>query len=304
MNRKMKEILPAVSVIVLVIIMVGLSEIMDEKEIVFPEITALAIGTLLAPKLSWQTSRIRMLILIGICSVFGLGMVTLVPLPVWAKVIIGYLFCQMVYLYSKTTFAPLISAAILPILMGTESVIYPFSACGFTILVILAEQLLIRCGVKDKEIYVPLAYPDKEDLKSAWIRLAVVAVMAVFCIPLGVKFCLAPPILVAFTEFTRAGSKARKKPKKAVLIITGCALFGALGRLVLCGLFGLPLTAAAVFATIMMITILKSTRMYLPPAGALTILPMIIPAEMLVIYPLQVFAGTAVFMYLALKLFR
>lgn len=298
-----KQILPVVSVVILVTVMVGLSEIMNEKEIVFPEITALAIGTLLAPKISWQTSRIRMLLLIAVCSVFGLGMVVLVPFPVWMKVIIGYLFCQIVYLYSGTTFAPLISAAILPILMGTESVIYPFSACGFTMLVILAERLMIRSHVKEKENYVPVARPGKDDLKAAAVRLVIVAVLAVLCIPLGVKFCLAPPILVAFTEFTRAGNKARRNPRKAVLVITGCALAGALGRMFLCGSLGLPLTAAAVFATVVMIVILKCSRMYLPPAGALAILPMIIPTESLVLYPLQVFAGTAVLMFLALRLF-
>lgn len=303
-NPRIKRMLPIISVVLLVTLMVGMSELLHEKEIVFPEITALAIGALLAPKIRWQTSRIRMFTLIAICSVFGLCMSAFVPIPVWSKVILGYIFCQAVYLYSGTTFAPLISAAILPILMGTESVIYPISACGFTLLIILTEKILIGCGVKEKEIYKPVAYPDTDDIKMALLRLLIVAVIAIGAIPLGVKFCLAPPILVAFTEFTRAGNKARKTPVKAVLVIAGCAAAGAIGRMIFCIDQGLPLTLAAIFATVVMIMILKKAKMYLPPAGALAILPMIIPAEALFTYPLQVLAGTTIFMVLALKLFR
>ena len=61
---------------------------------------------------------------------------------------------------------------------------------------------------------------------------------------------------------------------------------------------------AALLAAAAMIAILRSLGMYVPPAGALAILPMLLPAERLPRYPLQIALGTALFLALALVLFR
>ena len=67
-------------------------------------------------------------------------------------------------------------------------------------------------------------------------------------------------------------------------------------ELLICG--GLILAAAA------MIAILRFLGMYVPPAGALAILPMLLPAERLPRYPLQIALGTALFLALAITVFR
>ena len=48
---------------------------------------------------------------------------------------------------------------------------------------------------------------------------------------------------------------------------------------------GLPLTVAALTATAIMLVIVYCTKMYIPPAGALTILSMIIPSESVTFVP-------------------
>ena len=53
-----------------------------------------------------------------------------------------------------------------------------------------------------------------------------------------------------------------------------------------------------------MIAILRSLGMYVPPAGALAILPMLLPAERLPRYPLQIALGAALFLALAITVFR
>ena len=57
--------------------MVGVSELLGEKEIIFPEITALTVGAIAAPKHSWKVSRARMILLIAVCSVIGILIVRL-----------------------------------------------------------------------------------------------------------------------------------------------------------------------------------------------------------------------------------
>ena len=68
--------------------------------------------------------------------------------------------------------------------------------------------------------------------------------------------------------------------------------------------FHLPLTLAALVAAIGMILILTGLKSFIPPAGALCILPMLIPEEAVIGYPVQIFAGAAVFMVLSLTIFR
>ena len=82
-----------------------------------------------------------------------------------------------------------------------------------------------------------------------------------------------------------------------------CGLAGAVCRYVIHMSLNLPLTLAAVAAAVLMILILTKLKAYVPPAGALCILPMLIPAEKVVGYPLQILAGAALFMGLSLVVF-
>ena len=46
------------------------------------------------------------------------------------------------------------------------------------------------------------------------------------------------------------------------------------------------------------------SRMFIPPAGAITILAMIIPETAVVTFPVQIFAGVSVFMLLTHLIFK
>lgn len=286
--------------LILAAAMVGAAELLGEKEIIFPEITALTVGAIAAPKQSWRVSRVRMVLLIAICSVLGILIVRLSPLPKAINLAGAYLLCQVLYMFSGTSFAPMISAAALPVLMGTETIIYPVSAVMMTILTVLVQYILERRGLYEHEEFSPVPRPDSFGIISAAVRTVIAAVLAFPLIRFGLNFCIAPPLLVAFTEFSNPASGARKKPVKTVLIITACALSGALFRWSLCVLLGLPMTLAAVMSAAAALTIMKLAGQYIPPAGALGILPMIIPQEALLIYPLEIFAGASVFMLTAL----
>ncbi len=304
MRRSVISQIPLLLTVLLVTIMVGISEIMNEKEIIFPEITALAVGTLIAPTISWRTSRIRMVVLIAICSVFGLGMVVFVSIPIWLKIIVGYIFCNILYIYSGTSFAPLISAAILPILMGTESIIYPISSVIFTFTIIILEYILIKTKCKVKEEYIKVPAPGRAEYINLIKRILIVSIISFIMIKWVDKFVIAPPLMVAFTEFSNINSNARKKPLNVVFLVTVCAMIGVIARLIICNYFGEILTIAAALTTICVVSIMKFMKMYIPPAGALGILPMLIPEDKLYIYPVEIFAGISLFMMCALAFFR
>ncbi|MGN1338851.1 MAG: hypothetical protein ACI4WS_01030 [Oscillospiraceae bacterium] len=286
--------------VLLAAVMVGASGLLGEKEIIFPEITALTVGAIAAPKQSWRVSRVRMVLMILLCSVAGILIVRFSPLPKAANLVLAYGLCQVLYLCSGTSFAPMISAAALPVLMGTETIIYPVSAVTMTLLTALAQYLLERSGQYDREEFTPMPRPDGFCWISAAVRTAVAAAAAVPAIHFGFGLCVAPPLLVAFTEFSNPKSGARKRPLKTLLIIIGCAVSGAALRYLLCVIAGLPLTIAAALSVVVSLLIMRGAKMFIPPAGALGMLPMIIPQETLFIYPLEIAAGAGLLLPAAL----
>lgn len=276
LTKALKTALPYVLTLILVGIMTFVAEILGEGEIIFPEITALAIGYMVTQKQGWKVNDSRM---------------------------IAFVFAQILFMFSGTTFAPMISAIVLPVMMQTESFIYPIAAFLLTIAVVLFRRFLLKVKIRDKEDFQSVNLHAKSDVIDTAVRTICVAVVGFFAIWSGFKFAIAPPLLVAFTEFSRPKNKARNKPVKTVLLITVCAFVGAVSRYVLNITLGLPLTVAALTATAIMLVIVYCTKMYIPPAGALTILSMIIPSESVLLYPLQILVGTAVIMLISRLLF-
>ena len=74
-----------------VAIMVGSAEIFGEKEIIFPEITAVAMGALIAPVQSWNTSRTRLFAAIVSVAVAGVCIVRFIPEILILRIALGLL---------------------------------------------------------------------------------------------------------------------------------------------------------------------------------------------------------------------
>lgn len=299
MNKFIKNIIPYISTLLLVGIMVGIAELLNEKEIIFPEITALAVGYMVAQKRSWKVNGKRMLLLITICATVGVLIVRYSGLTLFPQMIIAFSFAQILFMFSGTTFAPFVSAIVLPVMMQTKSFIYPISAVVLTILVIGFHQLFLKMKIREDEEYIPVMLNSKDDIIDTALRIVCVAIVGFVAIYFDFKFVIAPPLLVAFTEFSRPRNKVRNKPVKTVLVITGCALVGSLSRYLLTIKLELPLTVSALIATLIMLLILTYTKMYMPPVGAITILSMIIPQSSVITYPLQIFVGSVVIILLS-----
>lgn len=299
MEKFIKNIIPYISTLLLVGLMVGIAELLNEKEIIFPEINALAVGYMVAQKRSWKVNGKRMLLLITICATVGVLIVRYSGLALFPQMIIAFSFAQILFMFSGTTFAPFVSAIVLPVMMQTKSFIYPISAVILTILVIGFHQLFLKMKIREDEEYIPVMLNSKDDIIDTALRVVCVAIVGFVAIYFNYKFIIAPPLLVAFTEFSRPRNKVRNKPIKTVLVITGCALVGSLSRYLLTIKLELPLTVSALIATLIMLLILTYTKMYMPPVGAITILSMIIPEISVITYPLQIFVGSVVIILLS-----
>ena len=291
--------LPGVLTVCVIALMIAASELLGEREIIFPEIAAIAVGMLLAPHRPWQTSRMRVLVLISLSAVVGLAVSVLLPLPLWEKMCVAFLLAQVLLIFGGTSFAPLVSAAVLPVMLGTESMVYLIAAVSLTALILLVHFTLERLGLRAPEPYRPVHPPEGR----AWARVVLRCALGCLCIALAVtlraRYMVAPPMLVAFTEFMNAESTAKRKPVKAVALIALCAAAGAVSRLALTVTLGLPLTVSAVAAAVILLWLLREFGMLLPPAAALTVLAMLIPQSDLIVYPIEILVGIAALMGLA-----
>lgn len=292
--RNKSELIENICVVFIIAAMVAASELTGEKEIIFPEIAALAVGSFLAPKMVWQTSYTRMIICVSLCALTGVGIVRLIPGALWAQVLLAYIIGQIILMFSGTSFAPMISAIALPVLLQTESMVYPVSAFVLTAATALMRIILEKTGIKKANVYQPLPRLSeywKNSAADIVIRSAAAGLGAFLCISAGMKFCVAPPLLVAFTELTRQDCPAGKRRLQTLALVSLCALAGALCRYFIVMLAGAPFAVAAVVIAAAVIVLVKSLKLYFPPAGAMAVLALLIPDGSVASYPVQVFLG-------------
>lgn len=276
-----------VVVVVIATAMVAVAELSGEREVIFPEITALAAGYLVAPKRSWQVSPARMVGLIGVCFAAGLLISVCMPGPVWAKAAFAFALCQVVLTLTCTTFAPMISAVVPPAMLGTTSWVYPVSAVVSAMVIVRARRALECAGVCEVEPFAPQPLLGRADVSALAFGIVAGGAWLAAAIAAGVPFYAAPPLLVAFTELTRLACPARQRPWLTVLVVALSATVGVLARAVLAGVLGLPLTLAAGVAALASLALMSATGRFLPSAGAMATLPMLIPANQLALFPLE-----------------
>lgn len=303
-----KQLVLNLLVLLLVGLMVGASQLLGEPEIIFPEITALAVGAWLAPRQPWRVSRPMMFLLITAFSVLGVLLNLYLPVPLMFRVLLAFFICQAALTLCGTTFAPLISAAILPVLLSTRSWVYPLSSSAMTLLIVAGQFLMEKSGMRaPQERAVPIPLRQRIGLQqlTGWLKLlgcASLVIVPALC--LGANFCIAPPLLVGFTELANPESPARKRPGVLVLLVFACALAGSTSRLVFTQTLGLPLTVSALIATALALTLMQGLKFYFPPAGAVAVLPFLLPSSILWMYPIQAGLGFIALTGIALGLFR
>lgn len=104
---------------------------------------------------------------------------------------------------------------------------------------------------------------------------------------------IAPPLIVGAVEIADPKSPAGARIAVCWVVVVICAVLGAGCRAVLMAAGGLPGWAAAGAALFLVLMVARRARLYFPPAGAVALLPFLLPVSVLQFYPLEVAAGFA-----------
>ncbi|MGG5461445.1 hypothetical protein [Clostridium sp. B9] len=298
--------------LILIMLMVAFAEYTGEREIIFPEVAALVVGGWIVEKQPWKVSKLGMVTLMTLCSMVGIIIVRYVHIPLTLQVLIGLLFTGSLLKLTKTTLVPIVSACILPILLRTETIIYPISVFILTLLIVS-----IQCFIKENKIEevkhelqneVKLVesssdYRKKEAIKMAKI-IIIVGLLTLLAIKVEESLLIAPPLIVAFIELTNEHCKFRKKSKRLLVLFIIAAIIGAGFRIGLNEILGLPLWVCTIGTVISIFICFEKFNMYFPPVAAISILPMLLKSNQVLFYPLQVAIGCSIFIAVAMIFFK
>ncbi|MBS1440367.1 MAG: HPP family protein, partial [Alistipes sp.] len=141
------------SAMAVVVLMVGVAERTGEREVIFPEMAALAIGMWIAPKRVWNVTRLQLVLLMGAGAVAGVCIVRWSPWPLAANLALAFAFAAGCLSLSRTTLVPLVSACMLPVLLHTESWVYPAAVTAMSLIVVAGQRAMERGGLRPETHY-------------------------------------------------------------------------------------------------------------------------------------------------------
>lgn len=284
--------------------MVAIAELSGKREIIFPEMAALAVGGWISSKQPWISSKRKMFALMSLASIAGVLIVKFAAVPMIVQVAMGFIFAAAALMLTRTTLLPIISACILPIYMQTDTWVYPISVTIMSVIIVSMQWVMDKMHIRRMTPYKPVEFDIKSELLH-WTKLFVL-LMLISIVPVYSRhfYFIAPPLIVAFAEFANVKSPLRKKPFKVIALLTFTAFIGAYLRLVLNSYFHLPLFICAVIACSVLFLVFEKVRTFFPPAGAILLLPLILNADELLFYPLEILIGSSILILLAIMIFR
>ena len=261
-------------------------------------------GAVLAPKMPWTVNKKRIFISLLVCGILGMSVVRFVPLDIELQMIFGYFIALLAVKISKTTFMPMISALVLPVLLQTRSVWYLISLIIFTGTILLIRYLLEKYGIKEKNEYFEVY--EKTNLRILAFRMILVSVMVILSLRFNFRYAVAPPLLVAFTEFSSAKNKAVDTiPVKIILLAGLCAVSGAWIRFLSERLLGsyiepqIAITMSVIISCLLFLIIINGFKVFIPPFGAIVLLAYLIPKDYELWYPVHILVGITVYIFMS-----
>ena len=239
--------------LLMILLMVGTAEILKEKEIIFPEMAALTIGMWIVDKRVWRIKRWQMPVLMTIGAYVGISIVRFSSLPLVFNLILAFMFAALCLLLTQSSLFPLISACILPVLLKTESWIYPLSVFIMSLIIVLIQKWMEGNDLRKATVYEPLERNWKTDVLR-WLSI-LLSVFVICCLAIYTSnfYFIIPPLIVAYVEFVNSKAGFRNRPLLTILLLVTGALIGTLFQLIGYCYLGLPETVVYIHCVIYII---------------------------------------------------
>jgi len=287
--------------------MFAVADFTGQKEIIFPEIAALALGAWVMEKSPWPGTDLHFWISPTRAALTGILIVRFFPYTPFFMITAAFCLVALQLKLARSAVLPSISGAILPIITQSHSWYYPLSVCALTGTIAMGRRAMNRFDTAKGQTLAPASTSGHAKTASwtpqeaaHWGKLlAGVTLVTAAAVGLNVTFMVAPPLIVAFLELSKPGGVLRDKAGKALILLALAAFSGVSWLLLIHTVFHLPAWISACVSTLTVFLLYHALRMPFPPAVAIALLPTILPENMLLWYPLQVVAGSAAFVALS-----
>lgn len=298
--------------ILLIATMFAIAEYTGQKEIIFPEIAALALGAWVMEKSPWQSHYLHFWLSPTLAALTGILIVRFFPYAPFFMVTGAFCLVALQLKLFRSAVLPSISAAILPIITRSDSWYYPVSVCLLTGSIAFGYRLVNR---SDSEIapsrnVAEHAFPPEMSTWSApelahWGKLlAGVIVVTGIAAGFDLTYMVAPPLIVAFIELSKPNGALQDKAFKGLALLVFAAFSGVFWLQLMQGVLHWPVWVSACSATTTMFLFYSALRMPFPPAVAIALLPTVLPENSILSYPWQVLAGSSAFVALSRLCFK
>lgn len=291
MNKKL-GIRITLSVVALAFMALG-ADVLGQREVIFPEIAALAIGLWMAEKRMWDVNGYEIPLLMTVSAVLGVLITTYLHVHIFVQLTLAFLISATMMTAMRVPLIPSIAAILLPVLLHTTSWYYPASVAVMTTIMAIGMSLLQRWGVKTK---LPDATPHKErkilSAKAWTVRYLMLLPLLAICAWQHWLFAIVPPLVIILIELANPKNMFRNRPVALWIDAVIVASVGTASRWLLLESLSMPHVVAVSLSFLIAILLLTRTKMMFPPVPALAVIPFILPDTYLW-FPIEVMFGGA-----------
>lgn len=297
----MKRIIAPLAAVLLVVFMFFLASATFGDEIIFPEIATLIIAAWLIENSPLADKPLYLWLSPTLAAITGVGILHFLPYNPEILITFTFILVGLQLYLLRSNVLPSISAAILPIFLNFDSLYYPLSVFIFSGCIVAGRGLLTRFQFSEhsstssnlnKEEWKPW-----ETMKNIHLLMLFFGVVFVLIIAFQSKwiYIISPPLIVTFIEFVNPFGQVRQKPVHLLMLLLLASISGIVWVEVTHFLLNWPLWITAGCIVIWIFFLFRGMRFVFPPAAAISLLPTIIPREMLLLFPLQVAIGVIIF---------
>lgn len=284
MMRLNKPPIALISSILIVAFMLWAAEWMKQPEIIFPEISALAMGSFVFREKNWIYNPLHIWLAPTLAAGIGVGINFLTIQPVW-KEILCLIVIVLFIKWLKVRVGPVISAGLLPVVLGVTSWLFVLSVCLLTFVIMLGIRLNKQSAFIEENI--------REKKRYSFIYLIIMMIWIMVCNLFNLNHWLIPPIFVVAYEMLHRESVTYSVGMKQVVLLALAAIVGS----VLYDFMPHMNVLFGISDLLIVFVLSRILKFHLSPAFAVSLLPLILPKFVVWEYPLIVFLASFLLLF-------
>jgi hypothetical protein len=248
----------------IIAVMIVASIIFKDREIILPEMSALAIGCLVYQNPVWLSRPLHIFLLPSLTAVLGF-FINRLDFSLAQKLILVLMLMVLILRIFKSHLAPALATGLLPIITNSTSYSFIISILSLTLLLSLSIKLMYKPEKVNSQ-------SSPQHYKNGILYMVFISVWIIICSKLQLMFmAVIPPVIVVGYESVNKEMYSFKVLKKQVACLFLAAFVGTKALYFLDNLL-----LVAVIDIVAVSLILHFLKFKLPPAYAMALLPMVL----------------------------